>query len=519
MNPRSNRFDDDVTQVVSAVSGVFEIDSGLRLTILWHPDIGRIGEQAAWPTEAEALALARYQPMFRAHADAEGAPLGSRAVSRSPIHLRRRADGGLIVEPSDGGAPCGLNGRELVAPVALSAEALRAGAVLQLGGAVLLCIHAQDAQPGLFGMPSLIGVGRAMAAIRRAIRQAAGSEIPVLILGETGTGKELVAQAIHANGPRASGPLVAVNMATLTESLAAADLFGSAKGAYTGAVSARHGLFAEADGGTLFLDEVGDTPAVVQPMLLRVLESGEYRPVGASKSERADVRLIAATDRHLGTVSFNQPLRRRLEALVIEVPPLRARREDIGLLLRHFLLDAGCPPERLARLPGELIQVLCLHDWPGNVRELRHVAQRMALSLRGDEEGPIQELFAALRASDLSSIETTARLSGSLPVPALAPAPPPSYRAPSTVSEGEVLAALEGNDWCVRQAATALGVSRPSFYALLDANPAIRRPREIPTEEIEAAMRAAPGRPERWAATLRTPREGLRRWIKSLGLG
>jgi two-component system nitrogen regulation response regulator GlnG len=246
-------------------------------------------------------------------------------------------------------------------------------------------------------------------------------------------------------------------------------------------------------------------------MLLRVLETGEYRAVGSPRTQRADVRLIAATDRDLSADSFNQPLRRRLEAFVIALPPLRERREDVGVLLRHFLSAADCPPARIATIPDDLLVALCRYDWPGNVRQLRHVASRIALALASDQPLALGELI------DTPTANAAAGIAPSLPLAAYPPAAM-AYRAPGSVSEPELLQALERNAWCVRQAATALGVSRPSFYALLDANSLVRRAQDIPLDELQRAVRDAPDRPDLWAAALRTPREALRRRVKALGM-
>ncbi|MDZ4350164.1 MAG: sigma 54-interacting transcriptional regulator [Xanthomonadaceae bacterium] len=506
--------DDEVTLSVSVDEDASETEPGLCATVLWHSDIERIGDQAFLSPAVGSLAISRRAPMFGAW---PGASLGCRTLSRSPTWLRLLPQGGLEIEPAASRMPCYLDGRELREPMRLPAVRVASGVLLRLGGSVLLCLHRFDPRTQPAGDADMLGRGAAMACIRRAVLQAAATDLPVLVLGETGTGKELVAQAIHRHSRRAKAPLIAINMATLAESLAAVDLFGASKGAYTGAASARSGLFAEASGGTLFLDEIGDTPSVVQPMLLRVLETGEFRPVGASRNQLADVRVIAATDRDLSGGGFNQPLRRRLEALSIILPPLRDRREDIGLLLRHFLNEAGTGQQMQGKLSGSLVESLCLHAWPGNIRELRNAAQRLALMLQSDDAVPGSGLFAALNLDRTVAAEPV--VSGPVEhAESAESAAVKRYRAPSSVSGDEVLAVLEGSGWRVRQAAQALGVSRASLYALIEAHDTIRKASDIPRAELEAAMAAAPGRPEAWAAALRTPREALRRWVKSLGL-
>ncbi len=501
----------------------------LGTTVLWHPRHQRIGEQAVIAFAEGEWELSRNAPEFHRAGSDIGEALEHRAVSRRPVRFLRRDDGSVMLASPDSRMHCEIEGE--VVPrgpadgevrIALDLARLKRGVVLRLGS-VLLCVGHVGLFPSSRGTGHLVGVGVSIAKLRHAIAQAATTDMPVLILSETGVGKELVAQAIHAASARSHRTMVSVNMATLGESLAAADLFGAVKGAYTGAHGAREGFFAEADGGTLFLDEIGDTPVPVQPMLLRALETGEYRPLGAPRALRADVRLIAATDRDLYARGFNQPLLRRLEAFVIPVPALRERREDIGVLILYFLQrwrEADAP---VPAIPLTLVQSLCLYDWPGNVRQLGHAMRRLLLSaLDGDWPAP-EALLHGLAGPEVSheaSAEAAAEASLPLPSPASSPSPPSvrRYRPPSQIGEDEVLSALDANQWCMRKAADALSVSRPSLYALLDAIPAVRRADAIPFEEIEAVVRQAPDDPACWASTLRTPRESLRRRVRALGL-
>jgi two-component system nitrogen regulation response regulator GlnG len=347
-------------------------------------------------------------------------------------------------------------------------------------------------------------VGTAAIALRDQVRMVAPTDIPVLLLGETGTGKEIAARAIHALGQRADAPLVAVNMAALNESLAAAELFGAARGAYTGAQAERRGLFAQADGATLFLDEIGNAPASVQPMLLRVLEGGDYRPLGASEDRKASARLIAATDQDLGAAGFNQPLLRRLEGFVIQLPPLRTRREDIGVLILHLLAEHGACPE----LPVELVTELACFDWPGNVRQLAHTLRRAALLV---QHGGLPRLDQLVRMTPTpaGAVHDTAAVPD-------APAAAAARRKPAELGAAEVMDAMAAGGWNIQAAAKTLGISRPTLYKLLDGHPEIRWAERIPAEEIERAMRACDGDVTRCAAALRTPAESLRREVRRL---
>ncbi|WP_019568507.1 sigma-54 dependent transcriptional regulator [Thioalkalivibrio sp. ALMg13-2] len=230
-------------------------------------------------------------------------------------------------------------------------------------------------RPGL----GLIGESQAMQQLRDQIRRVAMTHSTVLLRGESGTGKELAARALHELSPRASGPFVAVNCATIPEGLVEAELFGHAQGAYTGAVKARTGLIQSAHGGTLFLDEIGELAPAAQARLLRVLQDGELRPVGSNENLKVDVRLLAATHRDLEAMiaeqAFRADLYYRLRVLELSIPPLRERREDIIPLARHFL-DALAGSGPMPQLSHAARQALESQDWPGNVRELANALER-----------------------------------------------------------------------------------------------------------------------------------------------
>ncbi|MDT8441413.1 MAG: sigma-54 dependent transcriptional regulator [Desulfuromonadales bacterium] len=225
------------------------------------------------------------------------------------------------------------------------------------------------------GAAALVGRGPAMTALLAELRQAASTAAPVLISGETGTGKELVARALHAESPRQSRPFLAVNCSAIPAGLLESELFGHAKGAFTGADRARKGLFGAADGGTLLLDEIADLPLALQPKLLRVLQEHEVRPVGESRPTPVDVRVLAASAVDLRAAvaagRFREDLYYRLAVLQLQIPPLRERREDIPLLVEHYLpiLAARCK-RPVPRLSEAALARLATRNWPGNVREL-----------------------------------------------------------------------------------------------------------------------------------------------------
>ncbi len=231
----------------------------------------------------------------------------------------------------------------------------------------------------------IVGQSAAMRALREQIRRVAESDASVLVYGETGTGKELVARALHNGSRRARAHLVKVNCGALAPCLVESELFGHVRGAFTGALQAREGKFALADGGTLFLDEVGELAPELQVKLLRVLQEREFEPVGSDRTQKTDVRVIAATNRVLGEEvrlgRFRADLYYRLSVVNLNVPPLRHRREDIPLLAAHFLARHA---KRVKGVTGESIDRLVSYDWPGNVRELQNVIERAAVLNRGE---------------------------------------------------------------------------------------------------------------------------------------
>ncbi|PTY07440.1 transcriptional regulator [Opitutaceae bacterium EW11] len=237
-----------------------------------------------------------------------------------------------------------------------------------------------------------VGTSPRMQALASVIEEVAPTQVPVLVTGESGTGKELVARAVHERSQKRSGPFVAINCAGLPDSLIEAELFGHVRGAFTGAVGDRIGAFKLADGGTLFLDEIGDLAPKGQGDLLRVLEDGAYRPVGSSKPVRADVRIVAATNRDLSAWSnegrFRSDLLYRLNIVDLHLPPLRERREDIPALVQSFNLHFSARHKRRPKtFTREFMARLAQHPWPGNIRQLRNLVERLVVTVRASEIG------------------------------------------------------------------------------------------------------------------------------------
>ena len=242
---------------------------------------------------------------------------------------------------------------------------------------------------GTFSLQGMVGKSQAMKEIVSVAERIAPSDVPVLIEGESGTGKDVLARTIHGLSSRAKGPYLALNMSAIPENLAESELFGHEKGAFSGADQARPGFFAEAEGGTLFLDEIGLHPMQLQPKQLRVLQDGEFIPVGSRKPRKADVRVVCATNenlkRNVQEGKFREDLYYRIRVMPMRLPPLRDRREDIPLLVEHLVkkhaLRLGRPP----LLPdAEAMRALLDHAWPGNIRELEHALERALLLARGD---------------------------------------------------------------------------------------------------------------------------------------
>ena len=285
----------------------------------------------------------------------------------------------------------------------------------------------------------VIGSSRAMQGLLSLVQRVAASEWPALIRGETGTGKELVARLIHLLGARAERPFIAVNCAAIPENLFESELFGHEKGAFTGAVSRRRGLFEQADGGTLFLDEIGEMPSQLQAKLLRALQDRRIARLGSEASFTVDVRVLAATNRDLREMvsqgRFREDLYFRLNVLELFIPPLRERRGDIVELADHFLARHG---EGRIGFDADALALLVRYDFPGNVRELEHIIQRLVTFVRG----------SLIRVADLPVEILEQQGDGGILAERLA-----------RVERRMLLSALEEHNWVQTRAAEALGIS------------------------------------------------------------
>jgi Nif-specific regulatory protein len=309
----------------------------------------------------------------------------------------------------------------------------------------------------------IVGNAPAMAEVFRLMESAAATPITVLIEGETGTGKELVARGIHRASARAEAPFLAVNCAAVTETLLESELFGHRKGAFTGATQDHRGLFEAATGGTIFLDEVGEMPLPMQAKLLRVLQQGEIIPVGDTRPRKVDVRIISATNRDLAAEvtkqTFRQDLYYRLCVFPIQLPPLRARRDDIPLLVERLLKSVAARHQSDCRaIDPAAVELLQRYDWPGNVRELENILERaVALARAGETIAPLH-LPASLRGPDAEPAAAAAVGTAVGTTPAAVTLPLRQARA--AFEADFIRQVLAQNNRNVSRSARALGLSR-----------------------------------------------------------
>jgi two-component system nitrogen regulation response regulator GlnG len=497
------------------------------LTILAHPDASRVGERAVLRglTEREAH-LSRLEPLFTTPYGGEPRALADPYLSRRPVVLSRDA-GGIRIDCRQTSTRVVANGEIVHELRTFDETELGCGVLVLLAESVLVLLHRTLDATARGPHPTLVGASPDLLTLQEEIRRIADLTVPVLLQGETGTGKELVARAIHEAGPRRDRPYVAVNMAAIPPTLAATELFGAARGAYTGAERRRFGLFQRADGGSLLLDEIGETPAEVQVMLLRVLETGIVEMVGEGTPQTVDVRILAATDVDLESATtrgdFRAPLLHRLSAYEITLPPLRERREDFGRLFYHFLreeLEAIGETHRLERpprgarpwLPAALVARMAELAWPGNVRQLRNVTRQLVIASRGHDQvqiGPRIERLLNEADEPLSEEETAGATERRWRR---------TYRDPQDVSDDELLEVLRANHWRLKPTALALGISRTSLYALVERCPRVRQAKDLSRQEVESALRGCGGHLDCMSHRLEVSRDALLRRLKQLGL-
>jgi len=308
-----------------------------------------------------------------------------------------------------------------------------------------------------YSFGNIIGKSPQMQKVFQLIKQVANTNSNVIIYGKSGTGKELVARAIHYNSPRKDKPFIAVNCSAIPESLLESELFGHEKGAFTGAVASRKGLFEEANGGTIFLDEVGDMSLAMQAKLLRVIEDKEIRAVGSDKPKKIDVRIIAATHKDLEKAvkegNFREDLFYRLNVIPIYLPELRERTEDIPLLVEHFLKKYGSEAGRTnIRISREALSCLMKYSWPGNVRELENLIERLVV-LSTDDEIKVDDLPPYIRVCKIDTIVDELTLGEKITLEEL--------------EKRYIIKVLRETGWHKSNAAKILGIDRRTLYRKL----------------------------------------------------
>ncbi len=355
----------------SISDGVFTVDSHWQIT-----SFNRAAEQITGIARHEAIGR-RCADVFRASMCESDCALKHTLATRSPVVNKT----GFIVDAS---------GRRT--PISLSTALLRDAHGTVVGGAetfrdLSLIEELRKELSGRFQVGDIISRSPAMRSLLELLPRIADSDSTILIQGETGTGKELVARAIHDLSPRRAGPFVAVNCGALPDTLLEAELFGYKAGAFTGANRDKPGRFALAHGGTLFLDEIGDISPALQVRLLRVLQEKRFEPLGGTRTETANARMVAASNRDLPLEvehgKFRQDLYYRINVMRLELPPLRARREDIPLLVQHFVqLFNKLQGKQLQGVSAEVMAILMAHDFPGNVRELQNIVEHAFMLCR-----------------------------------------------------------------------------------------------------------------------------------------
>jgi len=519
----SSSTDADLTlPSVTAALSVEHEQQWLRFTIVYHPDTARIGHTALVPDllETSSWVMGRRSPVFAGAISCAGAALDERDISRQALALTQVADG-IALRRLPGASRCRVMGAGLDDHITLPWEQLRAGVPLLLGHSVVLLLRWGSGAASAVaesGSGELRGSSPYMNRLREQIEQVGCSGLDVLVRGETGTGKELVAAALHRSSQRASGPMVNVNMAAIPPGLAAATLFGSARGAYTGSTRANAGFFSQADGGTLFLDEIGDTPAEVQPQLLRALQQREIQAVGGG-IHKVDVRVVSATDATLEgeNCDFSSALRHRLGAVEINLLPLREHPEDIGELLAHFLDSSS---RALGRTPvfqahtssaletaswAELFYSCLRYDWPGNVRELANCASQVVVASANGCALP-DKIRVALQAVTGDGN------------PAEAGVGPALKRRMGDVDESEFTQALRDSAYEVAKAARLLGVSRQSVYRRMGVSGQYRLAGQVPQAELERVLSSHGGDTGAAALDLKISLSSLRSRLRGSGL-
>jgi len=521
--PEQKRTDHTLPSVVASPSrGIHR--QVLMISIVFHPDTSRIGETACFEKlagEASRI-LGRQTPMFQ-HFDEKvsSTPLNDPYVSKEALRISY-TNGSIILGRESSSSRARVGGCELAGEVRLSSAQLATGVPIILGGRVVLLLR-RSAQftptsKSSRHCRSMRGSSAYMGKLREQIVRLASTDLDVLIRGETGTGKELVAEALHAASELKSRKMVAVNMAAIPAALAPTLLFGSAKGAFTGSDKATAGYFEQAGGSTLFLDEIGDTLQEVQAQLLRALQQREIQILGGA-IKKVSLRVISATDAQLDEQScnFKGALRHRLAESEIFLLPLTQHPEDIGELLWIFLESSMKSMARGHVLPSEisraneiamwaeLFHQFVAYSWPGNIRELNNYAQQVALA---------SEEFAAIPEVVLE------RLSGSVPGVVdnveKTTGPTATIFKSEDYSDQEFMAGYKKARYEVQKTARQLGISRQAVYRRISDSPDLCLAGELSDDQIRSALQTCGGDLGAAAMQLKVSKTALRERIRTV---
>jgi two-component system nitrogen regulation response regulator GlnG len=472
------------------------------LTIVWHRDVSRVGDCGPLLGEGDHEIGRKTRPFD---------PVRDRMLPRAGFLKVVDHGGALELMPLLDRIPIEIDGRfALIGPRRFEQHDVKGGVILVLADEMVVCLHRRESPSERGPALGMIGNSDRVEQVRRQICRVADLNSNVLIRGETGSGKELVAKAIQSGSKRAGGPFVSVSMADVPPQTAASALFGHERGAFTGAAQAHAGHFVQADGGTLFLDEIALAPVDVQNMLLRVLETGEIRPVGGNRTRRVDVRVIAATDARLDVAMvqgrFSEPLFHRLTEYQLHIPSLRERREDIGPLFLHFLrekLTQTGEQDRLASrefpeptwLDPFDVAKIAANPFPGNVRQLRNVASQLVTTNRGESharvDGTVQHLLDGEDRGEATHDRGAAR-------------------RPTKVSDEQIDEALRRHNYNIAAAAQELGIQRGTLYDRIRQGPdSARKATEIAEDELVAAFERHAGDVAAMAGELRVSPKAL----------
>ncbi|QFU75007.1 sigma-54-dependent Fis family transcriptional regulator [Halioglobus maricola] len=487
----------------------------LIATIVYHPDLTRVGDYALIPRSRAPIILGRETMGFRQVPGGRERYLDEPYLSRRALCIEFTA-AGLHLQREPHASRCRVDGAELDGDLLIDQEQLERGVAILLAHCVVLWLamgQEREAETEALDY-GLVGSSSYTQSLRHQLAQVSGTDMDVLLRGATGTGKEVLARAIHASSNRSQRRMVTVNMAAIPASLAPAALFGANRGAYTGADKSRPGYFQQAAGGILFLDEIGDAPAEVQPQLLRALQEREIQAVGGEVT-KVELRVISATDADVDNKEsgngFNAALRHRLAALEIVLQPLSAHREDLGELLSYFLQQsfAGQGRERLLTGPENTARKVagwanfyyeCLRcDWPGNIRQLQNACRQVAVASRTAlvVPAPLLDMFMQGAARGGPGVSE-------------APTVEQRLRQIADVTEEEFAKAMHEHECEVRPVARSLNVSRQAVYRKIASDERYRLAADISEDELRDALARCSGDAEKVARQLEISPSGLR---------